>query len=202
MEKRVTFRCQGFILEGIYHLINPAQAAVITHPHPVYGGDMHNAVVDTIAAAYQKRGWSTLRFNFRGTGNSQGSFDHGKGEQADIDAAIAYLTEKGVRKIELAGYSFGAWVLARRAKHTSEIDHGMRFVAPPVAFLDFGRIDTIQALKQVIVGTRDEFAPYDQVVSLTSHWNSTAELNAIDDADHFFGNHMASLQKVMETSIS
>lgn len=202
MERRVTFSCQDFDLEGLYHRIDPVQAAVITHPHPVYGGDMNNAVVDTIAAAYQRRGWSTLRFNFRGTGNSQGSFDHGKGEQADIDAAIAYLTEKGVRRIELAGYSFGAWVLARRSQHALEIDQGMRFVAPPVAFLDFGHIVNIQALKQVIVGTRDAFAPYDQVVSLTSHWNSTAELNTIDDADHFFGNHMAPLQTVIETSIS
>lgn len=201
MERHITFECQGLVLEGKLNALASDNAAVITHPHPQYGGDMDSAVVETISKAYQNRGWSTLCFNFRGTGKSQGEFDNGVGEQKDVDAAIAYLTTQGVQEIELAGYSFGAYVLACRAQQMTS-HHPMRFIAPPVAFIDFKPIHQVEGLKQVIVGTNDEFAPVDQIKSLTPHWNLKAKLNVIGNADHFYWNALDELQKILEDAIN
>ena len=96
MEHRVTFRCRDLELEGLWAATSPTSAAIITHPHPLYGGDMGNAVVETISKAYRNKGWSTLRFNFRGVGNSEGHFDSGIGEQEDLAAAIAFLKGNGI----------------------------------------------------------------------------------------------------------
>lgn len=201
MGKKITFDSQGFSLEGKLKSIAPTQVALITHPHPLYGGDMDNPVVGVVSRAYQNNGWSTLRFNFRGTGNSDGEFDNGLGEQEDVDAAIAYLSRTGFQKIELAGYSFGAWVLAARARKRIGHPHAMRFIAPPVAFMDFKPIDRLEGLKQVIVGTNDEFAPLDQVEPLISRWNSLALFNVIDGADHFYWNQMNEIQTLIESSV-
>ena len=201
MEQKITFDSQGLSLEGKLTAVTTARTAIITHPHPLYGGDMDNPVVGIIAKAYQNNGWSTLCFNFRGTGNSEGEFDEGIGEQEDVAAAIAYLTRKGAQDIEMAGYSFGAWVLASMARKLAGRSCPMRFIAPPVAFMDFKKVDHLDELKQVVVGTKDEFAPHGQVESLISRWNSKAELNVIDHADHFYWNQMDELQKVIERSI-
>jgi len=202
MEQRITFDCKGLELEGLWTAGSSTSASIITHPHPLYGGDMHNAVVAAIAMAYHNKGWSTLRFNFRGTGGSGGRLDNGNGEQNDIDAAVDYLATEGVQEIELTGYSFGAWVLACRAQGNGGQDHPLRFVAPPVGFMDFSAIGRLQPLRQVIVGTDDAFAPLNQVKSLLLYWNPAADLHVIQTADHFFGNHMDALQKTIETALA
>ena len=201
MERNITFESRNLVLEGKLNFLDCGYAAVITHPHPQYGGNMNNAVVETISKAYQHNGWSTLRFNFRGTGNSQGEFDHGIGEQKDVDTAIAYLSSEGVRVIELAGYSYGAYVLACRAQQTACRQHPMRFIAPPVAFMDFSIISRIMGLKQVVLGTRDEFAPLDQIEALIPCWNPETRFNVIENADHFYWNAMDELQKILEDDI-
>lgn len=201
MEEKITFTSQGYALVGRLASIAPTQAAIITHPHPLYGGDMDNPVVETVSKAYQKKGWSTLCFNFRGTGTSEGAYDNGFGEQKDVAAAISFLTYAGIQDIELVGYSFGAWVLADRARNVVGDSHPMRFIAPPVAFMDFEPIIHLEGLKQVVVGTNDDFAPLDQVESLIPRWNSTAEFNVIENTDHFYWNQMDKLSKVIEASI-
>ena len=110
MEEKVTFLAGGLRLEGLLFEGNSDNGVVITHPHPQYGGDMYNPVVEATADAYRKAGWTTLRFNFRGSGQSEGSFDQGRGEQLDVLAAISYLQERGCHETDLAGYSFGAWI--------------------------------------------------------------------------------------------
>ena len=201
MEKAITFRCGDIALEGRLYVGSPESAAVITHPHPLYGGNMDNAVVHTITRAYQNRGWSTLRFNFRGSGRSEGRFADGQGEQADVTAAAAYLVAQGVGRIELAGYSYGAWVLARRYCESSIQDHPMRFVAPPVAFLDYSAIRDLTTLEHVVVGARDDFAPRSLVESLIPEWNTRARLDIIESADHFFSSGMHALQGALEEAI-
>lgn len=201
MERTVTFESRRLQLEGKLDLSDSSHGAIITHPHPQYGGDMDNAVVETITKAYQHNGWSTLRFNFRGTGNSQGRFDGGIGEQEDVDAAIAYLSSQGVTAIELTGYSYGAFVLAGWAQQTGNHPYPMRLVAPPVAFMDFSNISRLNGLKQVVVGTHDEFAPLSQVERLVPSWNSEARFNVIENTDHFYWNSMDKLQKLLEDEI-
>lgn len=201
MVKHITFPCGDLVLEGTVTGSASKAAAVITHPHPLYGGDMDNIVVAAISKAYQNRGWRTLCFNFRGTGASQGRFEDGKGEQQDVDAAIAYWIREGIQDIELAGYSFGAWVLACRSQRADIHGYPLRFVAPPVGFIDFKAVGRIPNLKQIIVGTNDAFAPVNQIKSLMHSWQSTAQLCVVDNADHFFGGHLKSMQNVLEPKI-
>jgi hypothetical protein len=202
MEQHVTFPCRDLELEGLWAALSPTSAAIITHPHPQYGGDMHNPVVETISKAYRNNGWSTLRFNFRGTGNSQGRFDNGIGEQEDLAAAIAFLKDKGIADIELAGYSFGAWVLALHARRTSDHLIPMRFIAPPVAFIDFEPVQPMGGLQQVILGQWDELAPVSRCETMAARWNPQADISVIDQADHFFWNQMDRLQQILEANLA
>ncbi len=201
MAEHVRFMSQNLELEGLWSDRSKTSAAVITHPHPQYGGDMHNAVVETISKAYGSNGWSTLRFNFRGAGNSDGVFDNGVGEQIDLAAAIGFLESRGIADIELAGYSFGAWVLACWARQADDENRPMRFIAPPVKFIDFNPIHPMVGLRQVIVGTGDEFAPLRQCKSHTDRWNSEASFDVLEGADHFYWNQMDTLRNVLEADI-
>jgi len=92
MEESISFLSESYQLEGLLDKSSIDNGVVITHPHPLYGGDMNNFIVDLIVRAYQKKGFTTLRFNFRGTGKSQGSYDDGTGEQEDVHAALSTLT--------------------------------------------------------------------------------------------------------------
>ena len=111
--RAVTFASGVLTLEGALNLPErtPAPGIVVCHPHPMYGGDMHNNVVDAVCQTAAADGIVALRFNFRGAGGSEGTYDNGVGEQDDVGAALAYLRElpevDGAR-VALAGYSFGA----------------------------------------------------------------------------------------------
>lgn len=201
MTQHVRFSSQDLELEGLWSEHGSSSAAIITHPHPLYGGDMHNAVVETIAKAYRTNGWSTLRFNFRGVGKSEGTFNDGVGEQMDLAAAVDFLKEKGIVDIELAGYSFGAWVLACWSRQSDHDMIPMRFVAPPVGFIDFGPVRPLHGLRQVILGGNDDFAPLRQCETLTGQWNPEANLDIIQNTDHFFWNQMDTLQQLLERKI-
>jgi alpha/beta superfamily hydrolase len=102
-EQTVHFPASSLQLEGLLSLASGDKGVVITHPHPLYGGDMHNNVVDTLARVYRQHGYTTLRFNFRGVGGSQGHYDEGEGEQEDIKAALDYLLGQGKTRLDLAG---------------------------------------------------------------------------------------------------
>jgi alpha/beta superfamily hydrolase len=115
MAEQIIFSSGAFTIEGLLDKNSETNGVIITHPHPLYGGNMHNNVVISITNTYQKMGYTTLRFNFRGVGNSQGSYGDGVGEQEDVRAAISYLTDSSINQIDLAGYSFGAWVNALAA---------------------------------------------------------------------------------------
>jgi hypothetical protein len=197
METHVTVEAQDVTLEGMLSMGDAKRAAIILHPHPVYGGDMNNHVVQTIALAYQQKGWSTLRFNFRGAGGSGGDYDHGIGERADIEGAIGYLQTQGIEHLDLVGYSFGAWVLAGWTQDNP--GHGFRImlVAPLVAFLDFSDIRAISGLHAVIVGKFDEFAPVDRVQSQLAYWSDTVELTVLSAADHFFESGISDLEQTI-----
>jgi alpha/beta superfamily hydrolase len=184
-EAPIRFRSHKWEIEGLYHAGHTKRGVVITHPHPMYGGDMFNPVVAAIVAAYQKRAFATLRFNFRGTGKSTGSYDKGDGEKADVTAAVDFLQREGCQEIHLSGYSFGAWVNAM-ALQDELIVQGMTMLAPPVLFIDFEDGVRLPMLSAVVVGSRDEFGPVERIRSLMSQWNPDSRLDVIEGADHFF----------------
>ena len=195
-EEPVFFMSGTLQIQGLLQIKPGDKGVVITHPHPLYGGSMHNNVVESLVHAYQQAGYATLRFNFRGVGSSQGKYDDGQGEQEDVKAALHYLGEQGKNVVDLAGYSFGAWVnaLARPERDTVQ---RMVMVSPPVAFLDFGPPQAIPQLRLVVAGSRDEIAPPELIKTILPNWNSRARLEIIEGADHFYGAYTEKLESIL-----
>lgn len=196
MEKKIEFASDGLMLEGLLSLNSTEKAAIITHPHPLYGGEMHNAVVSTVAAAYAELGYSTLRFNFRGTGYSEGTHDDGKGERQDVLSAISWLKESGFSHITLSGYSFGAWVNLMVAADSPEIQD-LVLVSPPVDFIRFDPVKDISALNLVVVGTHDEYASSARISELIEDWNRHADMEEIPGCDHFYSGNLGRLKEII-----
>ena len=201
MSENIEFQSEGNAIEGRLEKNSMEKGVVITHPHPLYGGNMNNSVVYAVKRAYQEIDYTTLRFNFRGVGHSQGSYAEGIGEQQDVRAAIAFLADMGIRHIDLAGYSFGAWVNALLGTESATIAN-MVMVSPPVAFVDFSSVGTIDALKLIVTGSRDDIAPADQIRPIYPQWNPEAHFEVIDGADHFYGGYTAKLKSVLMSCIS
>ena len=196
MDKTVTFISNGLEIEGRLAAGDPAKGVAITHPHPLYGGNMHNNVVAAVSRSYQKIGFTTLRFNFRGVGGSQGNYDDGMGEQEDVRAAVACLADNGIEQIDLAGYSFGAWVNALAVSSGLKVDN-MIMVSPPAAFIDFKSISNLGSLKLIVTGSRDDIAPAGMVETMYPTWNPTAKFEVIQGADHFYGGYEDKLEAAL-----
>lgn len=175
----------GIQLEAVFTLVSPDQGVVITHPHPLYGGSMHNPVVDTIETAYRCSGFSTLVFNFRGVGKSTGTHDNGHAEMTDVLACLGFLDRQGIGERHLAGYSFGSRVNAGidTAHHNVA---GMTMISPPVAFMDYSSVTRIDCPLLVVTGSDDEIAPADRVEASAAQWNPDVCVIRIDQADHFY----------------
>lgn len=198
-EHRVEFNSDNdIVLEGLLSEGTTGRGVVITHPHPLYGGDMTNIVVETIQNAYQKMGHTTLRFNFRGMGRSSGSYDDGNGEQADVVAAFNFLKEKNLQTIDLAGYSFGSWVIAQMVDRIAT--DSVIMVSPPAAMMKFESASAIPNLKLVVTGSRDEYAPPDVVEKLVHTWNQDSAFSIINGADHFFFGYTDKLFKIIQNN--
>ncbi len=194
MEERISFSSDNLKIEGFFSKGTSSKGVVITHPHTLYGGNMDNPVVDTIKYSYQEKGYSTLKFNFRGAGYSEGSFDEGIGEQSDVSAAIDFLFSKGCESVDLAGYSFGSWVNAAFFSEKSKIEN-MIMVSPPVSFISFKPYKQLKCLKFVISGEFDEFAPVEMVKEILPNWNKNAGLTILKGSDHFYSTGLSELKK-------
>jgi uncharacterized protein len=164
-------------------------AAVVCHPHPLYGGTIHNKVVYHAMKTLLAHGVPVLRFNFRGAGLSEGAHDHGHGEQDDVRAAIEWLARECRRPILFAGFSFGASVGMRACCGDDRIK-GITALGLPVhaegrdyyyAFL----ANCLQP-KLFISGTADAYGPRAAVEAAVAAAAPPAELVFIDGADHFF----------------
>jgi alpha/beta superfamily hydrolase len=194
MEERITIPTGRYRLEGYWQAGAAGKGVVITHPHPMYGGTMNNPVVETLQNAYRQQGYATLRFNFRGVGGSPGNYDNGIGEQDDVRAAMAYVENMNVRSVDLAGYSFGAWVNSGVAAGGNTPVESMIMISPPVGFIEFENVGALSCLKLVVTGSRDDIAPVDQIRDLLPAWNPDAHFEIIDGCDHFYSGHLDRLQ--------
>lgn len=199
MESSVTIKSNDKIeLEAVFDQKDNDHGAIICHPHPLYGGDMNNPVVMTIAQAFSDKGFSTLRFNFRGAGNSTGTFDDGKGEQDDIRSALAFLEEKGITKIWLSGYSFGSRMNASVVEKGCNIkDHIM--VSPPAGFMSYDTIDHMPDTGLIIVGDSDEIAPVNIIEGHIKRWQIHPEVKVIGNCDHFYSGSLSKLNTILST---
>jgi alpha/beta superfamily hydrolase len=184
-EKRIFFEAEGLKIEGILEDLPAEKGLVVSHPHPLYGGTMHNNVVRAVVHAYQEEGYSTLRFNFRGVEKSEGDFGNGIGEQEDVKAALKTL---GKENMDLAGYSFGAWVNALGLWKFEEAQR-LIMVSPPVSVIDFSFLTYSPKIRLVICGSRDEIAEYKKVEEMLPKWNDQAVFRIVQGADHFYSGY-------------
>lgn len=186
-----TIRLQGKLAEG-----SADRGVVITHPHPLYGGNMDNPVVVETASAFAEKDVTTLRFNFRGTGGSTGMYDNGQGEQTDVIAALDFLKNRGCKTLFLAGYSFGSRINASVVAGGSDItDHIM--ISPPVAFMSFDDIDMLPSTGLIITGQIDDIAPADQIQIHINRWGSDPRFEIIPKCDHFYSGSLHLLHKIL-----
>ena len=161
---------------------------------------MHNSVVGTIAKAYGNKDYSTLRFNFRGVGKSDGSYDEGSGEIEDLQAALTFLDQKGLKTIDFAGYSFGAWVSYNYVFRNS-LSNKLILVSPPVDFMEFEKCNSLPSLRLTVVGDRDDFANSENLKQLARSWKVQAPFEVIPGADHFYSGFAEDLLQVLERHI-
>jgi len=200
MEKKVFFESDGLKLEGLLNKGENDKGIIITHPHPLYGGDMHNYVVEFIKKVYRKKNYTTFCFNFRGVGESQGNYDNDQGEQEDLRSALSFIASTGINRVELAGYSYGAWINSLVACKDASIKN-IVLLSPPVAFINFKPVTSIPGLKLVVTGSIDDYAPPDLLKKALPVWNKKAVLEIINGADHFYGGYTKKLEPVLSKFI-
>ena len=192
-------------LEGRYHHSKKPNApiALLLHPHPQYGGTMNNKVVYTLYHAFVRQGFSALRFNFRGVGRSQGTFDRGEGELSDAAAALDWVQtyNPNASACWIGGFSFGAWVGMQLLMRRPEID-GFISVAPPANLFDFSFLAPCPASGLIIQGDRDQLVPTEAVQKLINKLMHQRDIQIdhriIPGADHFFGGQLEELGAVIE----
>ena len=187
-------------IEGRYfHSKTPnAPIALFLHPHPQYGGTMNNKVVYSLYHAFAKRGFSCLRFNFRGIGRSQGAFSRGEGEMSDAASALDWLQSNNADAPQcwIAGFSFGAWIGMQLLMRRPEIS-GFISVAPPANMYDFSFLAPCPASGLVIQGAEDEIVPLDSVEKLIDKLRQQKGIKIdhriVPGANHFFRGAMDTL---------
>ena len=157
--------------------------ALLCHPHPQYGGSMHDSVLAIAAEALSTLGFSHLRFNFRGVGGSAGGYDKGKGERDDIIAAWQWLQDSWDQKV-LIGYSFGAATAWSAKEQCSQLDK-LVLIAPPTQSMSFAG-DAGPVPSQVIVGDNDSYCDLNALPT-------GAAVQVISGADHFFSSSSQAL---------
>jgi alpha/beta superfamily hydrolase len=192
-------------LEGRYHHSKQPNApiALLLHPHPQHGGTMNNKVVYTLYHGFVRRGFSALRFNFRGVGRSQGAYDRGEGELSDAASALDWLQtlNPNATACWIGGFSFGAWIGMQLLMRRPEID-GFISVAPPANMFDFGFLAPCPASGLIIHGSADTLVPLEaprKLATKLSHQRDIkVELKVIESADHYFQGKMDELAQVAD----
>jgi len=184
-------------LEGLYRDIeNPAAVAVVCHPLPTHGGTLHSKVVFRAARGLEAAGVATIRFNFRGVGTSQGSFDSGEGERRDAEAAIQWISRKHPSlPIFAGGFSFGSWVATRAGCDNSAVK-GLFLVGAPVNKYDLGYLRDCAKPKLFLQGSEDEFGSMERLTELMSVIPN-AETFIVSGAGHFFEKQLDVVQETL-----
>lgn len=180
-------------LEGRYSgtADDTSPIALVLHPHPQYGGTMNNKVVYNIYQAFVQRGFSVLRFNFRGVGRSQGIYDGGTGELSDAAAALDWLQSfnANARACWIAGYSFGAWISMQLLMRRPEIS-GFISISPPANMFDFTFLAPCPASGLIVHGSKDETVPEEDVANLANRLKQQRgieiDYRKIAGATHFY----------------
>lgn len=197
-EEKVLVPTGAIQLEGLLGIPEafPFKGSVIfCHPHPQYGGDMHNPVITAGVEAAFEEGFSTLRFNFRGIGASGGSYGEGIDEREKVQAAVDYFCSNlkdPDPPLMLLGYSFGAWAGLPVAVRDRRIK-AMVGVSPPLEIYDFEFLRGCKKKKLILAGNRDLYCPIPRLEEWYQRLEEPKSLTIIQGADHFFSSHHSML---------
>lgn len=191
-------------IEARYHHTGKSDSpvALILHPHPQFGGTMNNQIVYHLYYTFTERGFSVLRFNFRGVGRSQGYFDNGPGELADAASALDWLQmhNPDARSCWIAGVSFGTWIAMQLLMRRPEID-GFICVAPPANLYDYSFLAPCPSSGLLISGERDKVVPTQSVAELAVKTKAQKGIKLdhtiIQGANHFFEGQHEELKRVV-----
>ena len=174
----------------------PLGVVVVCHPHPQYGGTMHNKVAHTLARSFVRLGYAALRFNFRGTQASEGEYDDGIGELDDALAAMQWMrAEFANGPMWLAGFSFGA-AIALRAAIEQPVD-GLVTVAPAVSRFASGLTSQPQCPWLIVQGDQDELVDIEETITWFNELLPGPELAVIPEAEHFFHGKLVDLREIV-----
>ena len=193
-------------LEGRYHHSKRqgAPIALLLHPNPQHGGTMNNKVIYALHQAFVNRGFSVLRFNFRGVGRSQGVFDNGQGELSDAAAALDWIQSynPNASGCWIGGFSFGAWIGMQLMMRRPEIGRFVS-VAPPANMYDFSFLAPCPASGLIVHGDADTIVPTPSVEKLAQKLSSqktiSVDYTTIKGADHFFAERMKQLVTTVDS---
>lgn len=196
-------------LEGRYQhgTLPNAPIALMLHPHPQHGGTMNNKVIYAAYHAFARKGFSVLRFNFRGVGRSQGRFDRGEGELSDAAAALDWLQtyNPNATACWIAGFSFGAWIGMQLLMRRPEIS-GFISIAPPANLYDFSFLAPCPASGLVLQGDVDDVVPAESVGKLVHKLSNQRDIEIdyrlIPGANHFFHDRLDELTAELDQFIA
>ena len=172
-----------------------APTALVLHPEPHKNGTMNNRVTFATYKLFQARGFSVMRFNFRGVGRSQGSFEQGEGELADAATAMDWLQAEcpSSNVCWIAGFSFGAWIGMQLMMRRPEI-HGFISITPPATTHDFSFLAPCPASGLIVNGENDEQVPPEAIHKLVERLSIqkgvSVDINIVPGANHFFTDHL------------
>jgi alpha/beta superfamily hydrolase len=184
--------------------VRPPLAAVVCHPHPLFGGTMHNKVVYQTAKTLHRFGLPVLRFNFRGAGLSEGAHDEGRGEQDDVLAALDFLAaEVPGAPLLLAGFSFGSWVGLRAGCKDSRVSDliGLGLPVGNLGNREFSYLEACDKPKLLVSGELDPYGPPEKLEAMARrfppHVKERTKIAIIPGADHFFAGHLPDLDRAI-----
>ena len=178
------------------------KVCIICHPNPLQEGTMDNKVVYIISKALQTVGFDTVRFNFRGIGQSEGVYGDLVGEMEDLKAVIAWLrSTRPNAEIHLAGFSFGSYISAEVAAHDDSIC-SLISVAPPVDRYPFDCLPKMHCPWLVIQGSEDEVVPTAEVTDWARDLVPNIQYRLLEDTGHFFHGRLVDLRKIIENNYS
>ncbi len=201
----VVFNGPAGRLEGRYHHNTDPESpiALILHPHPQFGGTINNQIVYHLYYSFVQRGFSVLRFNFRGVGRSQGLFDNGAGEMLDAAAALDWMQaiNKEATSCWIAGVSFGAWISMQLLMRRPELQ-GFISVAPPANLYDFSFLAPCPSSGLIVNGEIDRVVPAADVQTLVEKLKTQKGIDighvVVPNANHFFENRIEDLMAVID----
>jgi len=181
---------------------NATHAALVCHPHPLYGGTLHNKVVFHAMKALNALGLPVLRFNFRGAGLSHGEHDHGSGELDDVRTALDFLDHEFHLPLIFAGFSFGAAVGLRVACPDPRVRAIIALGTPIIPIddrtYDYDFLKTCAKPKLFVSGSRDQFASKAKLEALIAPLAEPKKLVIIEAADHFFEGRLREMREAVE----